>query len=275
MKKKRFVIKANGFRVPFNENKVKATCIRAGANHRLANHIAKKIRSRLHPTITTKEIYKMVLSELSSSGEKIISHKYRLKEAIMMMGPAGFPFEVYVSKILSENGYSPDGIRKIIRGKCIHHEIDITCTNNESKNKVIVECKYYNSPGKYAGLKEALYTHARFIDLSSIFQEEVLICNTKISDDAIAYSNCVGQRTIGWRHPTSGGLEKMIEEKGLYPITVLGMRTQEIEEFAKYNIMIIQDLVDYDLVKLAKKTGIHLGRIKRLQNIAVEMLRSS
>lgn len=272
-KKKRFVLKANGSRVPFDENKVKATCIRAGASQKLANHVSKKIRSHLHPTITTKEIYKMVLKELSQIDEgKIIRHRYRLKESIMMMGPAGFPFEVYVSKVLSENGYLVEGIQKFIHGECVQHEIDIVCIDDKSKNRVLVECKYHNSPGRFTGLKESLYTHARFLDLSESFREEMLVCNTKISDDAITYSNCIGQKAIGWRYPVSGGLEKMIEEKGLYPITILGLRISDIQELAKYEIMIIRDLINCDLFKLANKTGIQYGKLKRLQNIANEIL---
>lgn len=275
MRKRRFVIKANGSRVPFNEDKVKATCIRAGASRKLAENIAKRIRDNLHPTITTKEIYRMVLRELLlSDGGKIISHRYRLKEAIMKMGPMGFPFEVYVSKLLLKEGYLVEGTRKIIKGECVHHEIDIICINNKSKSKTLVECKHHNSAGRFTGLKESLYTHARFLDLSSSFQEEMLVCNTKISDEAIAYSNCVGQKTIGWRYPALGGLEKMVEENGLYPITIFELKISEIQKFAKHNIMTIQDLIDYDLFKFSKKTGIQFGRLKRLQNFATDILKN-
>lgn len=274
MKRKRFILKANGLRVPFNENKVKATCIRAGASNKLANQVAKKIRKHIHSTITTKEIYKMVLKELSLVEEgKAVQHRYRLKEAIMKLGPAGFSFEDYVSKILAENGYSVEGIRKFVKGECVLHEIDIECINDITKSKVLVECKHHSSSGRFTGLKESLYTHARFLDLKMVFQEEMLICNTKISDEAIMYSECIGQKAIGWRYPTSGGLEKMIEDRGLYPITIFGLRAIEIQELAKHGIMTIQDLIDKDLFRLAKMTGIQFPKLKRLQNMTRDILK--
>ncbi|MDE1840663.1 PDDEXK family nuclease [Candidatus Nitrosotalea okcheonensis] len=46
---------------------------------------------------------------------------------------------------------------------------------------------------------------------------------TKLSDDAITYAKYIGQQIISWRYPPSKGLESMIEEKGLYPVTILGL----------------------------------------------------
>ncbi len=46
--KKTFIIKANGRRVLFNENKILSTCRRAGANKKMSRQILKKVRSRIY-----------------------------------------------------------------------------------------------------------------------------------------------------------------------------------------------------------------------------------
>jgi len=48
-----------------------------------------------------------------------------------------------------------------------------------------------------------------------------LVTNTRCTSDAIQYAECVGLRIMSWRYPATGSLEKMIEEKRLYPATIL------------------------------------------------------
>jgi ATP cone domain len=101
-----FVIKANGEKVPFNSNKVISTCIRAGANRKLARKVSEEVSLQIHDGMRTREVYRLVLALLSQFEDGgITSHRYRLKEAIMQLGPAGFLFENYVSRILEDHGY--------------------------------------------------------------------------------------------------------------------------------------------------------------------------
>ncbi len=100
--KKIYIIKADGRKVRFNPNKVIGTCIRAGASKKEAKKIAKDTLNLIRNGFTTKEVYKIVLSNISKiDGGNVIRYKYRLKESIMKMGPAGFPFESFISQILS------------------------------------------------------------------------------------------------------------------------------------------------------------------------------
>ena len=270
-----YIIKANGQTVPFDYRKVIATCRRAGANRNLARKVAHEVNEQIHEGMSTRQIYKLVLSTLSSfRNEKgnIISLRCRLKEAIMQLGPSGFPFERYVSRILESHGYQIESIRALANGQCIKHEIDIVAYMPESKKKCLVECKYHNFPGIFTGLKESLYTHARFIDLVKIFDGEILVCNTKISKEAITYATCIGQQVISWRYPQNTGLEKMIQEKGLYPLTILPLNKQELMAFSSGDIMVAKDLDLEDPVKLTSKTGIPLERIKKLQDLARQII---
>jgi len=271
--KKIYVIKAHGKSVPFNQNKVKATCIRAGASNELAQQVVNTIQAQIHDGIKTKEIYKMVLNALSSQNNgQALKHRYRLKESIMLMGPAGFPFEIYVGAILENYGYEVKSTRSQVIGKCVKHEIDLSVNFNLTNERFMIECKYHNSPGIYTGLKDSLYTHARFLDLSNAFDGEMLVCNTKVSDNAITYANCIGQKLLCWKYPANKGLERMIEDKGLYPVTILGLSRKELNVLSQNKIMLAKELLSFDANKLTQKTGISYNRLKKLQNLVKQIL---
>lgn len=271
MRRRCYILKSDGRSVPFNFGKVKATCIRAGASNKLATYIAKKILEKIYPGINTRQIYKMVLEELKIGNQNIVGHRYRLKESIMQMGPAGFPFENYVSTILSAYGFDIKSRRSKIQGTCVTHEIDLVATSDNA-NKYMIECKFHNFSGIYTGIKESLYTHARFLDLKGQFDKEMLVCNTKVSVDAITYGKCVGQEILSWRYPDENGLEKIIEEKGLYPITILGFNKKELQKLSENNIMLAKDLLDLDLNQLSKRTQISTHRIEALQRLAKQII---
>jgi len=269
--KKIYVIKADGHRVLFDPNKVIRTCIRAGASRKEAKRIAKNTLNMIRNDFTTREVYKIVLSNISKIDRgNIIRHRYRLKEAIMKMGPAGFPFESFISQILSNYGYEIEGVRNKIHGKCGKHEIDVIAKLKD--RRFIVECKYHHRRGIHTSLKTSLYTHARFLDLRRDFEGEILSCNTKLSDDALEYSTCIGQTLLCWKHPSGAGLEKMIDDKGLYPITMLNLNKIELKAFSDIKFMIAKDLLTTDLEHLSRKTNIPLSRLQRLQMLVKQIL---
>ena len=269
--KKVIITKANGQKAEFDPRKVEITCIRAGADPILAKRISRQIHSRAHYGMSTKEIYRMVLKYLSDNATPAIKHRYRLKESIMKLGPAGFSFESYVGQILRYFGYKIKSTGAKMQGRCVIHEVDLALESENGK-KWLVECKYHNFPGRYTGLKESLYTHARFLDLAEKFDNEMLVCNTKISPEAVTYATCIGQRILSWRFPQNMGLETMIEQKKLYPVTILGPSKKELYLLSENNIMIAKDLLDIDLYDLAQKTKIPIKRLVFLQRLTNQII---
>ncbi|HXG74275.1 MAG TPA: ATP cone domain-containing protein [Candidatus Nitrosotenuis sp.] len=268
--RKIIITKANGQKAPFDPRKVEFTCMRAGADPSVARDIARQIQSRIRHGTTTKEIYAMVLQLLSKRGSVAIKQRYRLKESIMRLGPAGFSFETYVGQILENFGYKTKSIGREFQGRCVKHEIDLAM--EQLGKRWLVECKYHSMPGKYTGIKESLYTHARFLDLVDSFDGEMLVCNTKVSDDVITYSSCIGQRILSWRYPVGAGLEKMIEDKKLYPVTILGPTRFELEAFVKSKMMIAKDLVAVDSAEFSRAAGIPLRRVLALQRLSSKII---
>ncbi|HKZ61318.1 MAG TPA: ATP cone domain-containing protein [Nitrososphaera sp.] len=269
------VIKADGRRVPFDVYKVEATCRRAGASPFLAKRIAHDIAEIAYEGIRTREIYELVLAALAGETQHPeIKHRYRLKESIMLLGPAGFNFETYVAQVLAANGYEILSIRSKVKGRCVGHEIDLAIAKDGSK--IMIECKYHNFAGTFTGLKESMYTHARFLDIAEgkteLFEKEMLVSNTRVSQDALEYALCVGQEVLSWRFPSAAGLERLIEQKGLYPITILKLSSTELKSFAKIGFMIARHLLEASASDISSRTGISAERISRLQSLTRRIL---
>ena len=192
---------------------------------------------------------------------------YDLKGAIMRLGPAGFPFETFIAEILREYGYQTT-LRTKLKGKCAIHEIDVIALERESGKRYFIECKFHNSQGTYIDLKEALYTYARFLDLNNggnAFDGAWLSCNTKASFEARRYAECMGMRLLCWKYPKDRGLERLIAEKKLYPITILrSLDSQALNRFSKAHFMLARDLLMSDFEKIKAKTGLADDKLSAL-----------
>lgn len=266
-----FIFKADGRKVRFNANKILSTCMRAGASRKTAQRILKKVRSDVYRDMGTSDIYKLVLQAISEEKDAMGLHqRYQLKEAIMRLGPSGFAFENYVSDLLKYYDLQVSGIRVKVPGKCAVHEIDLIGMLNSKQ--IMIECKHNSHRGTFIGLKVALYTHARFLDTSPRFSGEIIFCNTKISENAKKYANCIGQQVFSWRYPPEKSLERIIEQNKLYPITILNLTSKELDIFSGIGMMTAKELLEYDEVKLSKKTGIHIKRILNLQALVRKII---
>lgn len=226
------VVKASGKEEPFSEEKLRHSLARAGADQVAVDAIVARIYGELHDGITTTHIYKRAFELLKKRGKKT-ALRYGLRQAVMQLGPTGFPFEKFVGELLSARGYAVQtGV--IMKGFCVDHEVDVLAIK-ENKH-IMIEAKFHNSLGIKTDVKVALYTQARFEDLKKKrdvqnggrhehkeddIHEAWLITNTKLTSEAIAYGACKGLRTIGWNHPRGEGLQDMIVESGMHPLTCL------------------------------------------------------
>jgi len=272
-----WIVKASGETEKFDPDKIKRTCLRAGASEELADKIVKEVIKKSYDGISTKEILHIALKLLGKERPHIAA-RYDLKGSMLRLGPAGFIFEHFIGELLKEYGYSAR-VHNILRGLCVSHEVDVVATK-ENKNYMI-ECKYHNMLGIYTGLREALYTYARFLDLCEgsksgtceNFEHPWLVCNTKFSDDAIQYAKCKGLKLVGWSYPEDGSLEQLIEKKKLYPITMLRkLDADSQDKLALANMILMEDLVRTDIKELCKITKISKNKLKILSDEAREIL---
>jgi len=258
------VVKASGEKEDFRSEKIRETCLRAGVDAEVADRIVEEVSGRVYDGISTKEILMMTLDLLDKERCELAS-RYDLKGAIMRLGPSGFSFEVFISELLREYEYKTD-LNVIVNGACVSHEIDVIADRVEEgeHRRYMIECKYHNSPGIYTGIKDALYTYARFQDLLEgekigrciHFDGAWLICNTKSSIDAIRYAECKRLKLLCWRYPADNGLEKLIERKGLYPISILrSVDPRLLVRLSKARLIMARDLLKYEPKDLKKLIG--------------------
>ncbi len=231
-----FVRKASGDSEPLDYNKIRYALQRAGASGSLANEITDSLASKFYPDIPTSEIYCMAYAALSEMKPGAAA-RFGLRNALLKLGPEGYPFETFVGALLRGRGYSTQ-LRQTLQGRCITHEIDVIASRGNymghSPTKCIVECKFHNNPHYACSIQSALYSWARFLDVrdrNPDIKSAWLVTNTKFSQDVIAYGDCVGLKLLGWSFPKEESIQIRIEENGLYPITLipnLGRRAFEV-----------------------------------------------
>lgn len=232
------VLKATGQIEPFNENKLRLSAQRAGIPKELIESVVIHVKSKLYNQIPTSEIYKHVTEFLGNSPHPFSKAKYSLKQAIMDLGPTGYPFEDYISEILKLVGYETQ-VRQILGGKCISHEIDIIAEKNKTRS--MVECKFHNSPGTKSQVHVSLYTKARFDDIKekNNLSEVWLFTNTKVTSDALSYAICSNMKVVSWDYPENGSFRDLIEKYKLHPITMLTSLTQNQKQLLAGNHVVL------------------------------------
>lgn len=270
------ITKASGESVPFSADKLKHTLERAGANEDVIDRIIEEVSSKLYGGIPTKKIYRIAFNLLKESSRHLAA-KYHLKQAIMELGPSGYPFEKYIGEILCYQGYKTI-VGEIVQGKCVNHEIDVIAELNHEH--FMIECKYHNQLGTFSDVKIPLYIQARFKDVETQwlklpghgtkFHQGWVVTNTRFSSDAIQYGNCAGLKLLGWDYPTKGSLKDLIDTLGLYPITCLTTLTKtEKQQLLERKIVLCKAVIDEEQVLV--KVGVNSKRIKNVLKEATQL----
>jgi len=268
--KKVFVTNLKGEKEPFSAEKVYKSAKRAGASSALAKEISQEIKKIVYPGIQTREIFLRV-KQLLRRKDKKASYRFDLKRAMAKMGPSGFPFEKFIGEIFSFNGFKTK-LNQSIKGKYAIHEVDFVAKKNDFL--YIGECKFRHHRGERIDLSVILAFSAKFQDIEkgNHFKgsdtKAVIVTNAKFSSQAKNYAKGMDIELLGWNYPKNKGLEKLIEQHQLYPITILpSFKGFLIDVFSKRRTMLARDILQTDLISLAKNLNI---REKKLLPIVQE-----
>lgn len=226
------VTKASGEREQFDIKKLIGSLEKAGADTETINYITSDIKTWMHDGISTKKIYARAFSLLKSKTHPAAS-RYKLKKAIMEMGPTGYPFEHLVSRIMELDGYKTQtGI--VVQGFCVSHEVDVIATKNNEQ--ILTECKYGQHACKIVSVKVPLYIHSRVNDIvkkrekmpeyKGFTFKGCIATNTRFTSDAIDYAKCNNMLLLAWDYPQGKGIKDIIDREKIYPITVLNNITK-------------------------------------------------
>lgn len=271
MKKQKSILitKASGEKALFDEDKLRHSLSKAGAEDFQINEIISELVKELYDGISTKRIYHLAFDRLKNRS-KHLAARYHLKQAIMELGPSGYPFEKFVGEILKFQGYSVE-VGVIVKGKCVNHEVDVIALADH--HHFMIECKYHNQRGIVCDVKIPLYINSRFKDVEAEWvklpghdkrsHQGWVVTNTKFSTDAIQYGNCAGLKLLGWDYPIKGSLKDLIDDLGLYPITCLTTLSKaEKQKLLDNKIVLCLELCENP--KLLHDLGMNDLKVKRI-----------
>jgi hypothetical protein len=274
------IVKYSGDAVAFDVGKLINSLRRSQASEALIQQIVGQIEDQLYEGITTKKIYQMAFKMLKSKS-RVSASKYKLKKAIMELGPSGFPFEKLVGKLLAHEGYSTQ-IGVIVEGNCVTHEVDVIAQKDNTH--YMIECKYHSDQGRFCNVKIPLYIHSRFLDVEKRWEHQKgheaklhkggVYTNTRFTTDAIQYGKCVGMLMSSWDYPRGNGLKDRIDKSGLHPLTALTTLTKaEKTKLLDEGIVLCKEL--HESPKLLEKIGVPKSRHKNVLKDSEALCRST
>ena len=271
------VTKANGTRQPFDKNKIISTCIRMGASRRAAESIAETVETRVYEGIETRKILTIIRRQLCKYVPSIRCH-IDLRRALSLMKPKP-DFERFVRLLLKEQCYEVTPTR-IIKGKCVEHEVDAIASKDGKT--FIVEVKHHSNYHTPTGLDVGRIARAVFEDVTEGFAAgmnslkidgTIIVCNTKLSEHAKAYAECRGILHFGWKSPPDQGLRTIIERKKLYPLTFLkDLNVGTRRKFETAGIILLRELVKERIEDLSERTRLPKSALGKIIRDAREIL---
>lgn len=272
------VVKASGDRVVFEIDKLIQSLKRTGANPITIQNIVDKVKTILYDGISTKEIYKTAFTLLRKSSRPTAA-RYELKNAILELGPTGYPFEKYVEKLLIHQGFRTK-VGSIEKGHCVSHEIDVIAEKGDKH--YLIECKHHSDQGRKCDVKIPLYIHSRFMDVEKVwskleghqskFHQAWVFTNTRFTNDALQYGKCAGLMLVDWDHPKDGSLKDRIDTSGLHPLTCLTTLTKkEKQNLLSKELVLCSEICQQP--ELLSVVGISQQRHKNILKEARELCR--
>lgn len=249
MKKDIKITKHSGKSEIYDESKLYYSLSKSYASEELKNEIINEIYKIVQDGMSTNEIYKIAFRKLKSKS-RVNASRYKLKRAIMELGPSGYAFENFVATILNHEGYFTD-VSVIIRGNCVSHEVDVLASKEDEE--LLIECKYHNTQNQKCDVKIPLYIDSRFHDIEKELKKDkyhngkslfgCIYTNTRFTKDAIAYGECAGLKLYGWNYPNDNSLKYRIDKLGLYPLTSLMSLTKaEKTSLLENNIVLCKEI---------------------------------
>lgn len=264
-----YVTKADGTRQLFDREKVVKTCLRMGADKKIADEVAEKVENRLYDGIPTHKILQMTFRLLRKYTPEI-RHLLDLRKGLSLMDSKP-EFETFVQVLLAHNGFEVTPNR-LVTGRCVTHEVDAIARKDGVT--YFVEAKHHVNYHTPTGLDESRIARAVLEDVTEGFElgkcdlkidRAMIVTNTRYSEHARRYGKCRNILQIGWNSPANLSLQNMIEEKNLYPLSCLkDLKTEAKTKLVNSGIVLMKQLLEEKPSTIARKTGIQKETLKQI-----------
>ena len=263
------VTKADGSKQLFDREKVVKTCLRMGANRRIANEVADEVEARVYDGMTTNKVLQLIF-RLLRKHTPTIQHFLDLRKGLSLMDSKP-EFERFVQVLLAHHGFEVTP-NQIIKGRCVGHEVDAIA--RKEGVTYFVEAKHHSNYHTPTGLDESRIARAVLEDVTEGFElgkndlqidRAMIVTNTRYAEHARRYGRCRDILQIGWSSPKTLALQNMIEEKKLYPLSCIkGLNSEVKMRLVNLGIVLMKQLVDEEPSRIAMKTGVSRENIQRI-----------
>ncbi|MDD5149700.1 MAG: restriction endonuclease [Flavobacterium sp.] len=270
------IVKHSGNIVEYSPTKLKQSLLKSGASQMVVSSILKTIEKEIYEGISTKQIYKMAFSLLKKIASSHAA-RYNLKEAIRLLGPAGFFFEKYIARLfVSENYQTITNLT--LQGKCVSHEIDVLIKKNDII--AMIECKFHMGKDANSDVKVPMYILSRFNDLKenrhTIFTRNDFISkcwiatNNRFTSDAIEFARCSKLNLLSWNYPENNNLKTKNDTHHLYPVTCMTtLSLAEKDKLLVMDVILVKEVINNS--ECLEKIGLSSNRIKNVLKEASEL----
>lgn len=247
-----FVRKSTGEVEAFLPEKLRKSLHNSGATQACIERVMALLEENISEGMSTRELYTMAYRILKRES-KPVAVRYKLRQAVLEMGPTGYAFERLIGEVFKAQGYAArTGV--MVQGRCVSHEVDVVAEKDD--HHAMVECKFHNKVGEKSDVKTAMYIHARFQDIANKYKDSADLCavrvrpwlitNTKFTADALAFGTCSKLNMMSWSYPDHDNLQRVIETHCLYPITSLASLTlAQKQRLLGENVILFRDILAF------------------------------
>ena len=263
------IIKHSGDIVDYNPEKLKSSLLKSGAGQLVVKDILRQLEQEIFEGMSTKQIYKLAFGLLKKASNSHAA-RYNLRQAIQLLGPAGFFFDKFVARLFQSEKYEAQ-TNLTLQGKCVSHEIDVMI----EKNNIVamVECKFHAHREAVSDVKVPMYILSRFNDLKEkpfqLFGKKQpiskcwIVTNNRFSSDAVTFGSCSGLNMLSWDFPLDHNLRTKIDNNHLYPVTCLTtLSLTEKDKLLILDVILVKEIINHS--DCLEKIGLSPNRIKNV-----------
>lgn len=263
------IVKHSGNIVDYNPSKLRQSLLKSGASNHQVETILNAIEVEIYEGISTKQIYKMAFNLLKKTCNSHAA-RYNLKEAIRLLGPAGFFFEKYIARLFAAEKYQTL-TNFILQGNCVSHEIDVLI--KKDSEIAMVECKFHMGKDAHSDVKIPMYILSRFNDLkekrhtiytrNDIVSKCWIVSNNRFTSDAIAFGKCSKLNLLCWDYPENNNLKTKNDRNHLYPVTCLTtLSLAEKDKLLVLDVILVKEIINNS--ECLERIGLSPNRIKNV-----------
>ncbi|MBP6757808.1 MAG: restriction endonuclease [Flavobacterium sp.] len=263
------IVKHSGNIVDYNPSKLRQSLLKSGASPMTVSTILHTIEKEIYEGISTKQIYKMAFGLLKKVSNSHAA-RYNLKEAVRLLGPAGFFFEKYIARLFAAEKYQTL-TNVVLQGNCVSHEIDVLVKKNDEI--AMVECKFHMGKDVHSDVKIPMYILSRFNDLkdnrhtiftrNDVISKCWIVSNNRFTSDAIAFGKCSRLNLLCWDFPENNNLKTKNDRNHLYPVTCLTtLSLAEKDKLLVMDVILVKEIINNS--ECLEKIGLSSNRIKNV-----------